>query len=87
MAGIVSFAIVLGIIHLTGFNRIFAKLSPEGLVGYLWVVIYIFIFVSILGVLYALFIYLLGLDEIDKFILRKMFLKLKRRGPEKANNG
>ena len=87
VAGIVSFAIVLGIIHLTGFNRTFTELSPEGLAGYLWVVIYIFIFASILGVLYALFIYLLGLDETDKFVLRKMFLKLKRRGPEKANNG
>ncbi len=87
VAGILSSGIVFVIIHLTGLYGIFEILKPEELTGYLWVVGYILVSGSILALLFGLFIYLFGLDEEDRFILGKMFSKLRRIRPTSSTPG
>ncbi len=81
VAGLQSWGILYGLIRLTGVNAIFEKTNPGGSIGYFSVVGYILAVMAVLAAFYALFIYLLGLDETDKFILRKMFSKLRRTTP------
>jgi O-antigen/teichoic acid export membrane protein len=75
LAGAISSAIVFGLIQATGFAARWSVMQPEGW-EYLWLAAQVLAFAGLLGVLYGVFIYLLGLDDEDKFILRKIFTKL-----------
>ena len=70
IAGAFSAVIVLGVMQMSGLRHYLWNVSPvtrfeQGAVA-MWIVI----FASALGLLYSLFIYILGLDESDRFILR-----------------
>jgi len=81
VAGLLSWGILFGLVRLTGVNSVFEKTQPEGWIGYILVAGHILVVMAALAIFYALFIYLLGLDETDKFILRKMFSRLRGTTP------
>ena len=88
LVAILSAAIAFGIIHLTGFNDYWENIELKELFTNdgLLLIGSIFLFAFILGIFFAAFTYLLGLDEEDKFVLRKMFSKIKQLGARQSKN-
>ena len=87
VAGLLSGGIMFGIMHITGYHEHWVNLKPERLIGYLSIAGYVLIFTAVLAVLFGFVIYLLGLDETDRFILKKMFFRLKGISSRKSDHG
>ncbi len=73
VAGLLSSGIVFVIIRLTGIDQTWIGMQHNDITAYLCTGAMI----SVLGVLFVFFVYILGLDEADRFILNKMFFRLR----------
>jgi O-antigen/teichoic acid export membrane protein len=87
IAGLFSGGIMFGIMHISGYHERWVNLKADRLIEYLSIVGYIVIFIAILAILFGFIIYLLGLDETDRFILKKMFFKLRGISSRKPDHG
>ena len=77
IAGLLSSALMFGLIRLIRSYNFWVDLKPENVLDYLSIVGSVFLAASILALVFGLLLYIFGLEEADKFILRKMLHKFR----------
>ena len=86
VAGLLSYGIIYLLMHITGYGYYLNNYSPEGTHDSLILVFYVGICALLVLGLFAFFLFLFGLEDDDKFILRKLLTKITGTGIGKPQN-